>query len=288
MINENYNKIKKQEELIEEKRLKIKEEKKKITSLKSKLDLIGNLYEYLATPACAISIALVALTTGPIVYILPAITAVLALTVMANKFAIKNKIEKGNNLLSDLKEERKKAYKKREEIFENIFSKLQHTNMDVKDYYHQLVEAHKKCELLNEYMEPYKNKRTKLNKTKNIISGVFGYLLAPVAAVIMPLVCSFVDVGLVWEIAIMAMSSGTLLALALTDDHLTSKIDDLTEEIDDIKSDRTVAYVKRDIKLNEALEYLKTIDVNYRDIKLNNQVCRQNRPKEEKKMVKNR
>ena len=60
----------------------------------------------------------------------------------------------------------------------------------------------------------------------------------------------------------------------MTEDRLTSKIDDLTDVIDDIKSDRTVAYVKRDIKLNEALDYLKSIDEKYKDVRLNNQIIR--------------
>ena len=124
MAMDNYNKIKKQEALIEEKRLAIKEEKKKISSLLNKIDMIGNIYEYLATPVCAISIALVALTTGPIVYVLPSIAAVCAISIVTTKFFLKKKVEKIQETLSNLKEERKQAYQDRERTFEDIFSNL--------------------------------------------------------------------------------------------------------------------------------------------------------------------
>lgn len=285
---DNYNKIKKQEALIEEKRLAIKEEKKKISSLHNKLDMISNIYEYLATPACAISIALVALTTGPIVYVLPLITTLIATGIITTKFSLKNKIEKAKDNLSKLKEERKQAYTDREQTFENIFNNLNIQNKDGKDYYHQLMKIHEKCNLMNEYMEPYKQKKKKLNKIKNIISGLFDYALAPLGAIVLPLFCSFADVGTIAEVSLLAASSATLLGCSLIDDRLTSKIDDLTDEIDDIKSDRTVAYVKRDIKLNEALEYLKSIDNRYNDINLHNQIVRERKDNITNKKVKSR
>lgn len=275
MAVDNYNKIKKQEALIEEKRLAIKEEKKKISKLHNKLDMISNVYEYLATPACAISIALVALTTGPIVYVLPTITALIATGIITAKFGLKNRIEEYEEKLAKLKEERKQAYTDREQTFENIFNNLSVQNKDSKDYYHQLVTTHEKCNLMNEYMEPYKQKRKKLSKIKNIVSGLFDYVLAPLGAIALPLFCSFVNVSTVMEVSLLAASSATLLGCSLVDDRLTSKIEDLTDEIEDIKSDRTVAYVKRDIKLNEALDYLKSIDNRYADIKLQSQIVRE-------------
>jgi len=288
MSVDNYNKIKNEEAIIEKKRLQIKEEKKEISSLHNKLDTTGNIYEYLATPACAISIALVALTTGPIVYVLPIITAICAISVVSAKYILKNKIEKGQNRISKLKEERKQAYQNREEAFEEIFNNLHNENMDKQDYYNQLVEAHNKCNLMNEYMEPYKHKRSKLKKIKNVISGVFDYFLAPLGAVVMPLFCSFVNVGTLGEVLMLAISSGTLLGCSLIDDRLSSKIEDLTDEIDDIKSDRTVAYVKRDIKLNEALEYLKSIDEKYNDLTLNNKIYKDKKQNSQKHLVKKR
>lgn len=288
MAVDNYNAIKRQEALIEEKRLAIKEEKKKISNLHNKLDMISNIYEYLAAPACAISLALVALTTGPIVYVLPTITALTAIGIITTKFGLKNRIEKYEERLAKLKEERKQAYTDREQAFENIFNNLNILNKDSKDYYHQLMQAHEKCNLMNEYMRPYKQKRKKLSKIKNVISVLFDYVLAPLGAIALPLFCSFADVGTVAEVSLLAASSATLLGCSLVDDRLTSKIDDLTNEIDDIKSDRTVAYVKRDIKLNEALEYLKSIDSRYNDISLQNQVVRERKSHVVSRAVKNR
>lgn len=252
--------IKEKEAIIEEKRLEIKKVKKERTKLRNKIDIVGNLYEYLVTPICAISISLVALLSGPIIYVLPTITAVGAISVVSYKFFLRKKMDKLDSNIQMLKKERQDAYNSREVAYENVFNDLRAKGMDVNDYYHQIVNASSACDKLTKSMEPHKQKKSKLEKIRNVISGLFDYSLAPIAAVVLPLVCAFVDVGTVGEIAIMSTSSAVLLGCATADDKLTKKIDEIEDTISDIKSDRTVKYVKRDLKLNEALRFLQSTE----------------------------
>lgn len=252
--------IKEKEAIIEEKRLEIKKVKKERTKLRNKIDMVGNLYEYLVTPICAISISLVALLSGPIIYVLPTITAVGAISVVSYKFFLRKKMDKLDSNIQMLKKERQDAYNSREAAYENVFNDLRAKGMDVNDYYHQIVNASSACDKLTKSMEPHKQKKSKLEKIRNVISGLFDYSLAPIAAVVLPLVCAFVDVGTVGEIAIMSTSSAVLLGCATADDKLTKKIDEIEDTISDIKSDRTVKYVKRDLKLNEALRFLQSTE----------------------------
>ena len=254
----NYNKIKQQENFIEEKRLAIKEKKKEISKMHNKIDTISNVYEYLVTPICAMSIALVVLLQGPIVYVLPSLAAIGAAGVITYKFILKNKLELLEKVLSKLKDQRQDAYKDREALFENIFDNLNKRHMDYKGFYSKLVEASEKCDLLTEYMVPYKEKRKRLQKIRNVISGIFDYLLAPLGAVAIPLLCSFVDIGTIGELILMGLSSGSLLSCSLIDNSLTKKIDDLNDEISDIKSDRTILSIFFDsdiYKFCDIIEY---------------------------------
>ena len=106
-------------------------------------------------------------------------------------------------------------------------------------------------------MIPLKQKKKKMEKVRNFISRLFDYGLAPLGAVVLPLICAFSNVGTIGEVAMMTSSSAVLLGCATIDDKLTKEIDEIDDTISDIKSDRTVKYVKRDLKLNEALEFLK-------------------------------
>lgn len=252
--------IKEKEAIIEEKRLEIKSVKNERTKLRNKIDMVGNLYEYLVTPICAISISLVALLSGPIIYVLPTITALGAISVVSYKFFLRKKMDKLDFNIQKLKKERQDAYDLREVAYENVFNDLRAKGLDVKDYYHQIVNASRKCHKLTKSMTPHKQKKFKLEKIRNIISGLFDYSLAPIAAVVLPLVCAFVDVGTIGEIAVMSTSSAVLLGCATVDDKLTKKIDEIEDTISDIKSDRTVEYVKRDLKLNEALCFLQSTE----------------------------
>lgn len=256
----NYENVKEQALIIEEKRLIIKELKKRVSKIRNLIDNIGDIYEYLAIPLCAISITLVALFKGVIVYILPLITAIIAINVIAYKFVLNTKLERLNNQINKIKEERKSAYETRENIVENIFDDLHVKDLDTKDYYHQLVEINKKSNLLSSYMIPYKQKRKTIIKYKRITTYFFDYLLAPLTAIVLPLSCSFMDLSVVLQVVLMSISSFLLLSCALLNERLGNKIEELSDEIDDIKSDRTVNYVKRDIMLTEALEYLISIE----------------------------
>lgn len=252
-----FDEIKNSEELIEEKRLAIKDIKKEKAKLHDLMDITSNIYEYLAAPLCAISITLAALFSGPIIYVLPILMSAIAIGISTSKFIIRRKVDKLNVKMSELKDQRQKAYKNREEIYENIFNNLAIKKLDDKDYYHQIVNASNECDKLTDSMIPYKEKRKKLIKSRNIISRIFDYVLAPVTTIVVPLVCSLTGIGVVSQVALMGLSSATLLGCASVDNHLTRGIDNLSYEINSIKSDRTVKYVKRDIKLEESLNYLK-------------------------------
>ena len=252
-----YDSIKNQESLIEEKRLAIRDIKNEKKRMHNKMDTIGNVYEYLVTPLCAVSIALVALFSGPIIYVLPSVTAVGAISAVSYKFSLRRKIDKLNSKLEKLKDDRRVAYEKREKAYEDIFDNLRLKGKDINDYYHQIVKASKECDNLTEEMIPLKQKKKKMEKVRNFISRLFDYGLAPLGAVVLPLICAFSNVGTIGEVAMMTSSSAVLLGCATIDDKLTKEIDEIDDTISDIKSDRTVKYVKRDLKLNEALEFLK-------------------------------
>lgn len=264
MNNYNYEEIKRKEELIEANRLAIKELKKEKFKLHSKMDMSGNIYEYLASPLCAISITLSALFTGPVVYILPITMTGVAINMIAYKYSIRKKIDKLNNKMQSLKKERQNAYQERERAYENIFNSLHAQKLDDKDYYHQIIAASEACEELTESMQPYKEKKSKLEKIKNRISRIFDYVLAPLATVVLPVFAAVFNMSLVWQIVMMTISSAALLGCVLVDDNLTQKVDDLAKTINEIKSDRTVKYVQRDLKLKESLEYLKIKDSEFK------------------------
>lgn len=249
--------IKKQEDLIEEKRLAIKEIKNKRIKFKSRIETAGNIYEYFATPACAISITLVALFTGPIIYVLPAIAAAGAISVIMYKFLLNNKIDKLDKKLKKLKDERQSLYDEREAKYESIFNDLYIQRLDDKDYYHQIVNASNKCNEMTESLKPHKVNKKKLEKVRNIIHNVFDYGLAPLGAVLLPLLFAYADLGTISEVLAMGISSTALFGCVMADERLTQKIEELERTIGDIKDDRTVCYVQRDVKLKEALDYLK-------------------------------
>ena len=257
MAFKKYELIEKKEALIEEKRLEIKKMKNEKKRLRDKMDIVGNIYEYLVIPVCAISIALVALLSGPIIYVLPSAAAAGAIGVISYKFSLRNKIDKLNNKIANLKKERQDAYDEREKAYEDIFNNLNMNGKDENNYYHQIVKASNECDELTKSMIPYKEKKKKVEKARNIIARTFDYCLAPMGAVLLPLVCSFADMGTLGEIAVMGASSAVLLGCASVDDRLTKKVEELEDNIQDIKNDRTVKYVKRDLKLNEALNHLK-------------------------------
>ena len=94
--------IKQIEKLIEKKRIEIKKIKYKRNKINDKIDVVGNIYEYFVTPACAISISLVALFSGPIIYVLPSLTAVGAISIVSYKFLLRNKLDKLNKDIEKL------------------------------------------------------------------------------------------------------------------------------------------------------------------------------------------
>lgn len=259
---DNFQLIKQKETLIETNRLSIKKLKNFKRKMLDKMEFISNIYEYLVTPACAISIALVALFHGPIIYLLPSITAICAICVISYKFFIRNKFDNLDKQISILKEERQSAYDNREKLYENIFNDLNQKNEDIKDYYHQLLQVSDDCNVITKLMVPYKREKEKCVRIKNVISKVFDYILAPLAAVAIPLLFSFINAKTIVEVLVMAVMSFVLLIFALTDEKLTKRIEELEDEISELKSDRTVRYVKRDLKLKEALEFLKEYDEN--------------------------
>jgi len=256
----NYNQIRKIEDLIEECRLEIKNIKKQKGNIHDKMDIISNIYEYIAAPLCAISITFAALFTGPIVYVLPILMTAGAISIVTYKFILRKKLDGLNIKLMNVKKKRKLAYDKREEMYENIFNELHSKHLDSKDYYHQIMENGNACNKLSESMLPYKQKKYKLEKNKNILSSFFDYGLAPTSTVVLPLICSLTSLGIVSEVILMSLSSFILMGCASVDDNLSKKIGDLDEAISEIKSDRTVQYIKRDMKLKESLNFLKKQD----------------------------
>lgn len=261
MNEEIYSRIKNNDKLIEEKRLAIKKEKKDKSKYHDRFETISNIYEYLATPLCAISISLVALLSGPIVYVLPILATCGALGITSYKFYLRRKMDLINDNIRRIKLERQDCYNQREKDYEKIFSNLENKGMDVEHYYKQLVKLRRECDDLSAKMAPHKNKKEKLEKFRGIISRVFDYGLVPVGAVILPVICAFADVGTIGEIVTMGVSSAALLACATLDNGLTKKIENLEDEIEDIKSDRTFRYAERDLKLASALEFLKKNDI---------------------------
>lgn len=254
----NYNEIKRKEEIIESNRLEIKKYKKEKIKLNNFMIFITNIYEYLVSPLCAISITLVAFFNGPIVYLLPALMGVVAIGMITYKYHTSKEIDKLEDKIIDLKKQRQEAYNKREELYEKIFNDLNLKHLDKNNYYHQIVNASRACEVMTESMVPFKDKKKKLEKIQNYFSKIFDYgLVAPGSTVILPIICSIANMGSWLELATMAISSIAIFGCVSVDERLSKKIDELNNSINEIKSDRTVRYVTRDLKLKEALDYLK-------------------------------
>jgi len=275
MIKKNYELIKKSQDLIEEKRLEIKKIKTYKSKLNNKIDSVNNIYEYLLAPLCAISITLSTLFTGAITYILPIITALTAIGVNVYKYNIKQKIEVLDNRLEESKLLRKQAYDKRERAFEDIFANLHNLNKDEKKYYEQILKIREECDEINSVIEPYKVLKNKSKSIRNKLSKLLIFGLAPISTIVLPIVCSFTNMPTQAEIATMLISTASLITCAGIDEKITHKIENYQDIIDELKSDRTVKYIKRDIKLNEALEYLKKrsmIDRNAKPIPINRDI----------------
>ena len=258
MNKKNIARIKVCEDKIEEKRLNIKKIKEEKIKLMCKLDVVSNIYEYFAIPSCTISITLIALFSGFVIYVLPLITALGAINVIINKIILGNKIEKLDDELDRLKASRQQDYLNREKIYASIFNDLYLKQLDSNDYYHQIVEASERCDLLTEATIPYKKERKHLLKVRNIIHKLFDYLLAPMSAIFLPLICAFTNMGVLSKVILMSILSLILFCSVMVDEYLTRKINSLSRIIDSIKSDRTVNYVKRDLKLAESLKYLES------------------------------
>lgn len=256
MIKNIYEQIRYKEKQIEEKRINIKKIKNAKGNIHNVMDTISNIYEYFAAPLCAISISLTAFFTGPIVYALPIATAACAISIVSYKFSLRRKLDLLNKRMAILKDERQELYEQREQLYEDMFNKLQHQNLDKKDYYHQILEAEKSCQDLTVSMLPYKSRKKKYITTRKVISRTFDYGLAPTATVILPLVCALISMSPLGQVISMSTSSALLLGCASVDDYLAKKIEEQDSFIQDIKSDRTVKYVQRDMKLKESLEYL--------------------------------
>lgn len=275
MIKKNYELIKKSQDLIEEKRLEIKRIKAYKSKLNHTIDSINNIYEYLLAPLCAISITLATLFTGAITYILPIITAIAAITINTYKYNVKQKIEVLDSKLEECKLLRKQAYDKRENTFEDIFANLHNLNQDEKQYYEQILKIRKECDEINSIIEPYKVLKRKTELTRNGLSKLLTFALAPLSTIVLPLVCSFTNISTPMEVTMMLISTASLITCAGVDERLTHKIEDYQDTIDELKSDRTVKYIRRDIKLNEAIEYLKNhsmIDRNAKPIPINRDI----------------
>ena len=275
MIKKNYELIKKSQDLIEEKRLEIKRIKAYKSKLNHTIDSINNIYEYLLAPLCAISITLATLFTGAITYILPIITAIAAITINTYKYNVKQKIEVLDSKLEECKLLRKQAYDKRENTFEEIFANLHNLNQDEKQYYEQILKIRKECDEINSIIDPYKVLKRKTELTRNRLSKLLTFALAPLSTIVLPLVCSFTNISTPMEVTMMLISTASLITCAGVDERLTHKIEDYQDTIDELKSDRTVKYIRRDIKLNEAIEYLKNhsmIDRNVKPIPINRDI----------------
>ena len=117
--------------------------------------------------------------------------------------------------------------------------------------------------------------KRKTELTRNRLSKLLTFALAPLSTIVLPLVCSFTNISTPMEVTMMLISTASLITCAGVDERLTHKIEDYQDTIDELKSDRTVKYIRRDIKLNEAIEYLKNhsmIDRNAKPIPINRDI----------------
>ena len=185
---------------------------------------------------------------------------------------IKRKVEVLDDKLSEHKLLRKQAYDIREKSFEDIFNNLHTIHKDDKKYYEQILKIREECDSINSIIEPYKVLRDRAESKRGKLSKILTFVLAPLSTIVLPLVCSLSDMSIAGEVATMMLSTISLITCAGMDEKLAHKIEGYEDTINELKSDRTVKYIKRDMKLNEALEYLKTnsmIDKNAREIPIN-------------------
>lgn len=267
MRNKYFELVKEQGELIEEKRLEIKNIKNYKSKLKNKLDAMTTIYEYLLAPLCAISMTLVTLFTGPITYVLPISMAVFAIGINIYKYNIRSKMDVLNDRIDMAKNVRAVAYNQREQAFKRLFAGLRSRKSDDKNYYEQISNIEKECNAINARLAPYKEERSRIERNKKGLSRVFSYVLAPLSTIVLPLVCSVANIPPIGEIGVMLASTASLLTCSSIDTKMDHKLNDIEETIDELKSDRTVKYVERDLKLNEAIEFLKDKDIINKDEK---------------------
>lgn len=267
MRNRYFELVKEQSALIEEKRLEIKNIKTYKSKLKNKLDAITTVYEYLLAPLCAISMTFATLFAGPITFVLPIAMAILAIGVNVYKYNVRKRMDVLNDRIDIAKNIRGVAYNQREQAFKKLFAGLQRNHCDEKHYYEQMENIENECNEINKRMQPYKEERDKIEKSKKGLSRVFSYVLAPLSTIVLPLVCSMANVPPVGEIGVMLASTASLLTCSSIDTKWDHKLNDLEESIDELKSDRTVKYVERDLKLNEAIEFLKEKEIINKDEK---------------------
>ena len=267
MRNKYFELVKEQGELIEEKRLEIKNIKNYKSKLKNKLDAMTTIYEYLLAPLCAISMTLATLFTGPITFVLPISMAVFAIGINIYKYNIRSKMDVLNDRIDLAKNVRAVAYNQREQAFKRLFAGLQRRKSDDKNYYEQISNIEKECNAINARLAPYKEERNRIEKNKKGLSRVFSYVLAPLSTIVLPLVCSVANIPPIGEMGVMLASTASLLTCSSIDTKMDHKLNDIEETIDELKSDRTVKYVERDLKLNEAIEFLKDKDIINKDEK---------------------
>lgn len=257
MNKQNINKIKNCENEIEKKRLAIRKIKKDKIRLINEVDTLGDVYEYFAVPSCTISIMLVSLFSGFGVFILPIIATLATIIVVVAKLITNNKIESLEKKIDELKLSRQEDYKNREKIYASIFDVLQKKNLDKFDYYHQIVEVSNCCDLLTESTFPYKKKMKEMIETRSFLRKIFDYLLAPLGSIFLPLVCALFSIGIAVNVVLVFILSSILFSLVMIDEKLTKKIQQISIIIDEIKKDRTINYIKRDLMLRDCLEFLE-------------------------------
>lgn len=255
MKRADYEQIKEYNELIESKRQEIREYNDKKDLLHDRMDTLGNIYEYFALSSCAVSVLIMNFFTGPGVYIFPLLASVVACGVIGGKFATRKQLDGLNKKIKEAKTIRRKAYDDKEIVFEKIFESYKNKGLDDKGYYKEILRIEEMCKKKTNTMNKLKVERDKLAKNRNFISRMFSYILAPLGAIGVPLLCAFADVGPVGEVTLTLFSNAILFACATVDNHLTKKVENIIAQIENIKDDRTIAYIKRDMRINDALKY---------------------------------
>ena len=252
-----YERIKEYNDLIEKNRLEIKKYNEKKDMLHDRMDTLGNIYEYFVLSSCSISVLIMNFLSGPSIYVLPTLSAFVAAGVISGKFIARKRLDKLNKKIKDAKTIRRNAYDDKEKVFEKIFESYNNKGLDDKGYYKEIVRIEEMCQKKTAAMNRKRIQRDKVAKIRNMISRVFSYVLAPVSVIGIPLLCALGDIGPAGEVALTIGSNIVLFTCATIDDHLTKKVDNIVEEIDKIKEDRTIAYIKRDVRINDALRYWK-------------------------------